>query len=243
MRKQLWIAVVVGGCASQPMSEPHAPSPAPMAAPMPAPTNPPTTPAVPPPVPRAAKASLVHALTAGPRPQLEVRQQLESALADVAACNIHDEASVTLELMFAITTDGRIAHVDTRAAPPMQACVAKALGSAETKLESKGEPTDVYAAIAIDVDAMAPAARPSAPDLKHDFEEACSMFVRSGAMKEQDGQHKQQLAKEYFRSHVRHPELHHMAWQIANANPADRRYIGPALRKRAQPKLCEDPGW
>lgn len=242
--------VVLLGCGSARTTEPvSSPAPAEPASAAPAapttaePAAAPTALVAPAPARRDVRVSIEHVITAGPRPTQEIEERLGSAREALAGCGATLDASVALELRFAITADGQIPHVSAfRQSGDVVGCVAGALGSLEKQIASDAEHTDVYAVVSLDVAGMADAPRPSPPSLKDDIEAACSMFKRSGATSAPIAD-RQKIAKAWYADNVRHPAVDHHFAMVRDVNPADvQRYI-KSIRKKAKGVTCEDPGW
>ena len=129
-----------------------------------------------------------------------------------------DAAPVAVEVRITITPAGVTALAPQGPVAPELAAVAGCVVDAVPRVAAapSDDPTFAYAGVAIDRADQAPAVRPALPELRVDFEAACSMFARSGAM-DRPFEERWDVAQVYSRDHVRHPLLYRMAWEIARA--------------------------
>ncbi len=211
-----------------------------------APSSPPVdaAPPVDAPPPIAAVATFANLLTAGPASTDAVAASLAPLAGPLAACARHAAGSVAVEVRITITPAGVTALAPQGPVAPELAAVAGCVVDAVPRVAAapSDDPTFAYAVVAIDRADQAPAVRPALPELRVDFEAACSMFARSGAM-DRPFEERWDVAQVYFRDHVRHPLLYRMAWEIANAAPQVRARIPVDYRARVKPRRCDDPGW
>ncbi|MBL8626146.1 MAG: hypothetical protein JNK64_32830 [Myxococcales bacterium] len=210
------------------------------------PSSPPVdaAPAIDAPPPIAAVATFANLLTAGPASAEDVAAALAGLAGPIAACARHAAGSVAVEVRATLTPAGVTALAPLGPVAPERAALAGCVVDAVPIVAAapSDDPTFAYAVVAIDRADQPPAARPALPDVRVDFETACSMFARSGAM-DRPVEERWDVAQAYFRDHVRHPLLYRMAWEIASAAPQVRARIPVDYRKRVKPRRCDDPGW
>ncbi len=239
------VSIACGGAAAPSATAP-APGDPPAAPIDAAPASPPVdaAPPVDAPPPIAAVATFANLLTAGPASTDAVAASLAPLAGPVAACARHAAGSVAVEVRITITPAGVTALAPQGPVAPELAAVAGCVVDAVPRVAAapSDDPTFAYAVVAIDRADQALAVRPALPELRVDFEAACSMFARSGAMA-RPIEERLDVAQTYFHDHVRHPTLYRMAWEIASARPQDRTHIPVQYRKRVKPRRCEDPDW
>lgn len=246
VRSLAMVASVLIACGGAAAPTATAPAPAPPAVAVDAAPPPPVgaAPTVDAQAPIAAVATFANLLTAGPAKADEVAAALARLAAPIAACANPAAGSVVVEVRITITSAGVTALAPQGPVAPARTALAACIVDAVPLVAAAptDDPTFAYAALAIERAGQPPAVRPPPPELRVDFETACSMFARSGAM-DRPFEERRDVAQAYFRDHVRHPHLYRMAWEIANAAPQERAHVPLRHREQVEPRRCDDPGW